>query len=94
MRNSPNTKPGEVIRDVMSLRLSVEDDLIVRSRDVCRWRDMVCEAAVLVEVDDNQAISVRQSCSLNKEVLRRSGGINVRIVPVFGLPHCIVDVLD
>jgi hypothetical protein len=49
----PNTKTSKVICDMVALRLTIEGDSVFRLRNVDRRRHIVCEAPMLIKVDDD-----------------------------------------
>lgn len=84
----PNTKPGKVVGHVVTVRYAAERDVVVGGRNVRRWRHVVSESTVFVEVENNQTKKV--SDSSGNEVM---GGA-LRIVPVLGVADRIVHMLD
>jgi hypothetical protein len=52
----PYTQSGKVVGNMMIIRLAVKSDAILRLGNIHRRRNVVSEAAVLVKVDNQQAI--------------------------------------
>lgn len=51
-RYIPNAQTGKVVGDMVVVGHASKGDAIFRLRNVHWWRDVVCEAAVLVKVDN------------------------------------------
>jgi len=51
-----DTESGEVVRDIVGIRDTVEGHTVLWSWDADWWVDVVGETSVLVEVDDDQRV--------------------------------------
>ena len=70
---------------------SREGNTIFRGGDICWRRDVVGEAAVLVEVDDDETAQLQQLVA--KVTVRGSSG-SLHVVPVLRLPDGIIEMFE
>lgn len=52
----PDAEAGKVVGDIVAVGHAGEGDAILWGRDVDWWKDVVGEATMLVEIDDDQSV--------------------------------------